>query len=143
MNAASPIDRRETGGKPAVVMQVPAETDELAGLRRFVRGYVESTGGDPTTADDLTLVVSELATNVIEHTTSATITVTIERGPEAWMIEVADVEQPFVLSEVPTLPTSSEHTGRGLFVVRSLVDDLEVVETPTSHAVRCHRKVTR
>ena len=124
-------------------MRVPAQPDELSGLRRFVREYIESAGGDPTTADDLELVTSELATNVIEHTTSSTITITIERTPDAWMIEVSDVEDPFVLSDVAVLPATSQRAGRGLFVVRSLVDELEVVETSTSRALRCCRQLTR
>jgi anti-sigma regulatory factor (Ser/Thr protein kinase) len=89
------------------------------------------------------LVASELATNVIEHTMSPTITLTIERTPEAWMIEVSDVDHPFVLSDVAVLPATSERAGRGLFVVRSLVDELEVVETPTSRALRCRRPLER
>ena len=133
----------DLGGTPAVQVRVPAQPDELSGLRRVVREYIESAGGDPTTADDLELVTSELATNVIEHTTSSTITITIERTPDAWMIEVSDVEDPFVLSDVAVLPATSQRAGRGLFVVRSLVDELEVVETSTSRALRCCRQLTR
>lgn len=131
------------GSVAAIEVRVPAQTDELSGLRRIVREYIESAGGHRSTADDLELVASELATNVIEHTTSPTITITIERTPDAWMIEVSDVEDPFVLSDVAVLPAISERAGRGLFVVRSLVDDLEVVETPTSRALRCRRPLTR
>ncbi len=131
------------GAVAAIEVSVPAQTDELSGLRRIVREYIESAGGNRSTADDLELVVSELATNVIEHTASPTITVTIERTPQAWMIEVSDVEDPFVLSDVAVLPAISGRAGRGLFVVRSLVDDLEIVETPTSRALRCRRQLTR
>lgn len=131
------------GAVAAIEVSVPAQTDELSGLRRIVREYIESAGGNRSTADDLELVVSELATNVIEHTTSPTITITIERNPEAWMIEVSDVEGPFVLPDVAGLPAISGPAGRGLFVVRSLVDELEVVETPTSRALRCRRQLTR
>jgi anti-sigma regulatory factor (Ser/Thr protein kinase) len=131
------------GAVAAIEVRVPAQTDELSGLRRIVREYVDSAGGDRSTADDLELVVSELATNVIEHTTSPTITITIERTSQAWMIEVSDVEDPFVLSDAAVLPAISERAGRGLFVVRSLVDELEIVETPTSRALRCRRPLTR
>ncbi len=131
------------GAVAAIEVRVPAQTDELSGLRRIVREYVDSAGGDRSTADDLELVTSELATNVIEHTTSTTITITIERTSDAWIIEVSDVDDPFVLADVAVLPAISERAGRGLFVVRSLVDELEVVETPTSRALRCRRPVTR
>ena len=119
-----------------------AVAGELAGLRRVVRSYVESAGGDGATVDDLELVVSELATNVIDHTTSPTISITIERTPDSWVIQVADVGDRFVLSNIAALPPTFERTGRGLFVVRSLVDDLEIVETPTSRVIRCSRRST-
>jgi anti-sigma regulatory factor (Ser/Thr protein kinase) len=131
------------GAVAAIEVHVPAQTDELSGLRRIVREYIESAGGDRSTADDLELVASELATNVIEHTVSPTITLTIERTSDAWMIEVSDVDHPFALADVAVLPAASERAGRGLFVVRSLVDDLQVVETPTSRALRCRRPLNR
>lgn len=132
-----------SGGVASIEVRVPAQTDQLSGLRRIVREYIESAGGDRSTADDLELVASELATNVIEHTTSPTITISIERTPDEWVLEVSDVEGPFVLPEVAVLPATSDRSGRGLFVVRSLVDELEVVETPTSRALRCRRQLTR
>lgn len=105
---------------------------------RWSTAYIENAGGDSGIADDLELVVSELATNVIEHTSSSTITVAIERTRTAWVIEVADVEDTSLLDDV-SLPPATSLTGRGLFVVRSLVDTLEVIETATAFAMRCMR----
>lgn len=126
----------------AVTFRVPARTDALAGLRRMVRDYIDSTGGDRSIADDLELVASELATNVIEHTSAPDITLTIEKTSDSWVIQVDDVVDPFVLADVVALPATSEPTGRGLFVVQSLVDELELVETPTSRALRCRRRLS-
>jgi anti-sigma regulatory factor (Ser/Thr protein kinase) len=134
--------RVPSGAVAPVEVRAPALAEQLAGLRRTIRNYVESAGGDPVTADDLELVVSELATNVIVHTTSPTISVTIERTSEEWLIEVADVGDGFVLSDVPTLPPTFERAGRGLFVVRSLVDAVEIVVTATSRVIRCRRRAT-
>ena len=134
--------REPTGAIAPLNVRVAARSEELAGLRRAIRSYVESAGGDETTTDDLELVVSELATNVLDHTTSPNIPIVIERTSEGWVIGAADVADQFVLADVATLPATSERTGRGLFVVRSLVDELEIFETPTSRAVRCHRAST-
>ncbi len=130
------------GSVQAVTLRVPARTDALAGLRRMVRDYIGSTGGDRSIADDLELVTSELATNVIEHTNAPAITLTIEKTADSWVIQVDDVVDPFVLADVVALPASSQPTGRGLFVVQSLVDELELVETPTSRALRCRRRLS-
>lgn len=144
LSVVQKADRRSdrSGAVAAIVVRVPARTVELAGLRRAVRMYVGEAGGDESTADDLELVASELATNVIDHSASPTITITIGRTAEAWVIEVADVENRFLLAGI-ALPASSEPTGRGLFVVQSLMDDLEVVETATSRALRCRRQLTK
>ena len=60
---------------PGLDLRAPADTAELSEIRRRVRAYVTDAGGGDDIADDLELVVSELATNVIEHTTSPTLTV--------------------------------------------------------------------
>lgn len=130
-----------SGAAAPLEVEIPALAEELLGLRRAIRSYIESADGDPATADELELVVSELATNVIDHTTSSTISVTIERTTKEWLIQVADAGDRFVLSDVPTLPPTFERTGRGLFVVRALVDDVEIAETPPSRLIRCRRKV--
>ncbi len=120
-----------------VHVQVPALAEELATLRRTVRSYVQSAGGDAATADDLELLISELATNVIEHTTSPTISVTIERTPDDWLIDVADAGDRLVLRQDPELPPLFAPSGRGLVVARSLVDDLEIIESSTARTIRC------
>jgi serine/threonine-protein kinase RsbW len=133
--------RNSTDAVAAAEIRLRADPIELSGLRQAIRRYVEAAGGDVATADDLELVVSELATNVIDHTASPTITITIERTTDAWLIEVADVEDPRLLDAV-ALPPSSQPTGRGLFVVDALVDHLELVETSTSRLLRCRRRLT-
>ena len=125
-------------GAAPMMVRVPARPAELSGVRSGVRAYVENSGGDSGIADDFELVVSELATNVIEHTSSNTITVVIERTRTAWVIEVADVQDTSLLDDV-SLPPATSLTGRGLFVVRSLVDTLEVIETAAGCAMRCMR----
>ncbi len=125
-------------GAATMLIRVPARPGELARIRSGVRAYIEEAGGESDVADDLELVVSELATNVIEHTSSKSITVVIERTGTGWIIEVADVEDTSLLDHI-SLPPATSLTGRGLFVVRSLVDTLEVIETATARAVRCMR----
>jgi anti-sigma regulatory factor (Ser/Thr protein kinase) len=122
----------------AMMICVPAEASELSGIRSDVRAYIRGAGGDASLTGDLELVVSELATNVIEHTSSQVITVLVERDEAGWLIQVADVDDVSILDSV-SLPPATSLTGRGLFVVRSLVDTLEVVDTETLRAVRCTR----
>ena len=127
---------------PGVDLHAPADTAQLSEIRRQVRAYVAEAGGDDDTADDLELVVSELATNVIEHTTSPTLTIRVEKTLDDWILDVADVDDVHILDHV-SLPDRGEVTGRGLFVVASLVDELRIVDDGSRHALRCRRHVAR
>jgi serine/threonine-protein kinase RsbW len=135
----SSSETRDDHGIARLWLHVPAETSELSGIRRSVRDYVVTAGGAGAVADDLELVVSELATNVLEHTDSQTLTVALERSGDDWVLDVADVDDLDILDNV-SLPDQHQVTGRGLFVVASLVDDLRIVEDGGRCALRCRRR---
>jgi two-component sensor histidine kinase len=128
----------DAGGRNDGVLELHtgARTDELAGIRARVHSFVRSAGGDASTADDLELVVSELATNVIEHTSSPTLTIGLVRTPEEWILDVADVEDLSILEDVE-LPAVTNAFGRGLFIVTKLVDEIAIVDNGETHGVRC------
>lgn len=126
-------------GAPRLWLHVPADTSELSGIRRSVRNYISTSGGDDEVAGDLELVVSELATNVLEHTDSHTLTIVLERIDDEWVLDVADVDDLQILDDV-SLPDQHQVAGRGLFVVASLVDDLRIVEDGGRCALRCRRR---
>ncbi len=124
------------GARGALEIRASADPAELSNVRQQVRKFVEGAGGDHDLAADLELVVSELATNVIEHTQSPTLTVVVSRTSDDWLIEVSDVGDLGILDDV-VLPDSSQPAGRGLFVVGALVDDMTIVEVGDSYAIRC------
>ena len=113
-----------------------ADPSVLSGVRSRIRQFVEGAGGGSDLAADLELVVSELATNVIEHTGSPTLTVSISRTSDDWMVAVSDVTDLGILDDV-ALPDQTQASGRGLFVVESIVDDIAIVEMGESYAIRC------
>lgn len=125
-------------GGPRGVLEIHAAADpvELSDVRTKVRRFVEGAGGDSDLAGDLELVVSELATNVIEHTRSPTLTVVLSRTTGDWLVEVSDVADLGILDHV-ALPDATQPAGRGLFVVRSVVDEMSIVEVGDSYAIRC------
>ena len=117
-------------------IRASADPSVLSGVRSRIRQFVEGAGGGSDLAADLELVVSELATNVIEHTRSPTLTVSISRTSEDWMVAVSDVTDLGILDDV-ALPDQTQASGRGLFVVESIVDDIAIVEMGESYAIRC------
>ena len=52
------------------------------------------------------------------------------------MVDVADVGDLSILDDV-ALPEMSQPTGRGLFVVSSIVDEIKIVEIGASYLIRC------
>jgi anti-sigma regulatory factor (Ser/Thr protein kinase) len=124
------------GPRGALEIHATADPAELSSVRHQVRGFVERAGGSGNLAADLELVVSELATNVIEHTRSPTLTVIVARTSDEWLIEVCDVADLGILDHV-ALPDTSQPSGRGLFVVGSIVDHMTIVEVGDSYAIRC------
>lgn len=115
-----------------------SETTELGPIRHSVRRFVEALGGDDSVLDDLELVVSELATNVLQHTASPKLSVIVRRTPDRWEITVADAEDipPF---DTLALPDTDRPAGRGLFVVQALMDDVALVEVDGAQVIRCSR----
>ncbi|MET0908921.1 MAG: ATP-binding protein [Ilumatobacteraceae bacterium] len=131
------MDAHGAGGvSGALEIRAAADASELSGVRHRIRQFVEGEGGGAALAADLELVVSELATNVIEHTASTTLTVSISRTTDDWVVEVADVADLGILDHV-VLPDQTQASGRGLFVVESIVDAIAIVENGDSYAIRC------
>jgi anti-sigma regulatory factor (Ser/Thr protein kinase) len=129
-------DNGDGGVRGELEIRAIADPSELSGVRHRVRSFIENAGGGSDLAADLELVVSELATNVIEHTRSPTLTVSVCRAGDHWLVEVSDVANLGILDHV-SLPDQTQASGRGLFVVESIVDDIAIVEVGNSYAIRC------
>lgn len=118
----------------------PADTAEVSSLRREIRAFIERHGDDDVAAE-MELVVSELATNVIDHTGSDNIVILIERDERRWTVDVADAENIPPLGDI-VHPTSDTMSGRGLIIVRALMDSVEVKELGDAHMIRVRRSST-
>jgi anti-sigma regulatory factor (Ser/Thr protein kinase) len=102
-------------------LTLPAAPTSPREARRFVAAELAQAGyGDP---DAALVIVSELVTNVWQHTSHGTVQVTVHIAPGEWaQLEVRDGEaatgQP---SEFPCSPppADAEH-GRGLLLVSAL-----------------------
>jgi anti-sigma regulatory factor (Ser/Thr protein kinase) len=135
-------DRRRPGTddvEAAVTFVVAAEPASLHGLRRDVVEFVLGSGGDRTDAETIELATSELATNVIQHTQATTIDVRVETTPEQWVLVVDDA-QDLELGGPMTAPPVTSATGRGLFVVQQLMDDLDVTTLDGRRVLRCTKR---
>ena len=98
----------------------PGRPDQIAHARDFTRRVLEPC----PVLDEAVLLVSELATNAIEHTATAeegSFHVTIHQGDSSLMIAVTDDGSGNVPMPARPLETLAE-TGRGLELVELIAD---------------------
>lgn len=87
-------------------------------------------------ADDLTLIVSELATNAVLHTASSEIEVSLYLTDDQASVAVTDQRayRPLTAREAD----SNDETGRGLALVDTLATRWEALPTAYGTSVRAH-----
>jgi hypothetical protein len=108
--------------------------------RRFVTDALLRYGAPDDVVQAMRLVASELASNVLlddrDHAT-----ITVEGGDDGWGLQVAGGWQPagHLLWEPERWQLNRDHrsTGRGLGLVRSLVDEVEVHDVCHQAVVDC------
>jgi len=132
---------RSGGDVDVLRAAVPASPDELGPIRAAVREFMSGHDAANHLVDDFELAVSELATNVIRHTDAETISVVLARRPTEWVLDVADAEHVPPLDTI-VLPEPSQTTGRGLFVVMSVMDHVGVATVGDAQVVRCTRAIS-
>jgi anti-sigma regulatory factor (Ser/Thr protein kinase) len=127
-----------TEGRHAVEMRFTAQ--ELRNVRRFVSSYAESSLGKART-EDLVLAVNELATNSVRHG-GGVGTLRIWTESDALVCEIRDTGNIADPQAGLTPPTPDQPSGRGLWVVRQLVDLMRIRSAPTGTVVRVQMRLS-
>jgi len=117
---------------------VGTDLEHLSILRSHVVCAARDFGADDDTIGDFELVVSELATNVMQHTKAEELTIAFQRSEDTWVLDVSDAHE---LADFGTLvpAAADEIDGRGLFIVRTLMDSVEIVTHDERQLVRCKK----
>jgi anti-sigma regulatory factor (Ser/Thr protein kinase) len=114
--------------------------DDAATARRFVSSSLGALAAPPDVVSSLKLVVSELVSNAIRNTHQAA-RVTVGRGRAGWTVEVVGGQQPpgHLLWDPArwALHHDDRTSGRGLGLVRVLVDRVRVDRVLGAARVRC------
>ena len=130
---------RKSRDRPRIAsLTVAANESELWRLRSVVTSSLRDAGVEDDVVDDMELAASELATNVIQHTSSPTITVAVRSVVDGWELEVADADDiPELAAADAVAPSGGDISGRGLFIVQAVMDKVELVEVDDVRVVRC------
>jgi serine/threonine-protein kinase RsbW len=113
--------------------------DSLGHARRQVRDAVTEAGLSLDAARNLEIAVGEILANTCQHAyagRAGPVSVEILSGPGALTVVVTDEGQATTAPAVPPmLPSGSSTGGRGLYLVRRLVDEIEIHINPAGHGV--------
>ncbi|HVT65565.1 MAG TPA: SpoIIE family protein phosphatase [Mycobacteriales bacterium] len=114
-------------------LSLPAEPGQVAAVRRALRSWVVHWGATAREADDLVHAASEAASNVVEHAYGAAGgELTVHAIHDAGFVSVT------VRDRGRWRPARDVGQGRGLELIRSLVDDVDVVRAAEGTEVRMH-----
>ena len=110
---------------PTVEQIFPADPIALRDIRRFVREEAHRAGLGSEAAEELTLAVSEAATNSIRHTqtTSLRVEARLDRG-----CLVVEVEDEGTFGTEIELDDADRLGGRGIPLMTAFVDELAILE---------------
>ena len=122
----------------------PVPTSARA-ARQFITETLRTNGADAQVIKDFVLVVSELATNIIEHGDGSSLVIYLDvTDPRWWEVEVvggaATPPAQLLQPETWTVASADDASGRGLGIVRHLMDEISTGSHDGQVSVRCRRR---
>ncbi len=124
-------------------MQLALPTDaRYVSMMRSVADCVMTDFGVPAEAnDDIQLAVSEACANAVRYSgDSMEYSVRLEVGVDGCTVEVVDLGPGFVPSDGTDPIADDEESGRGVFLMRELVDDLQFIRDHEQTRVRLYKR---
>jgi len=137
--------------KPVIsgdTMKVPSDQNFLQDVDTFLEGTLRGYGADESIIADIAISVSEVVNNAMLHgnksSTDKVVTVEIKRDDKSVSITVSDEGEGFNPDEIAD-PLAEENllkeVGRGIFVVKSLMDKVEIDATPKGTSIKMTKSI--
>ncbi|HWR82322.1 MAG TPA: ATP-binding protein [Candidatus Deferrimicrobium sp.] len=133
------MDRPQVSGNS---ISIPPNLSFLTAVDDFVESFLERCGAEQSVIADIAISVSELVNNAVAHGSRSAVNrpvvVSISRSDNVITVTVSDPGAGFNPNNIDD-PLSDENllkeTGRGIFIVRSLMDTVAVNVTPEGTTV--------
>src|SRR3954451_16999856 len=113
-------------------------------VRRFVADTLRAQGATTDESLDIALVASELVSNIIEHGDGLELSLGLSATSETWELSVVggrcSPESLGLRPEKWHVARADESSGRGLGIVRQLMDEIIVDATDGTVSVSCRRR---
>ena len=121
----------------ALALCLPREGPSVGIARHICRDALVSLGVSDGCVADVELAVTEACTNVLRHAASGRheYEVQVEIDERTCQIRVLDAGDNFHMTEGERLAPVTAETGRGLFLMRAMVDELDLDHEPEAGTV--------
>jgi anti-sigma regulatory factor (Ser/Thr protein kinase) len=133
-----------TGASQRQFLKFQAVPATARPARRFVADTLRAQGATSDEIVDIALVASELVSNIIEHGDGLELSLAVNATPDAWELSVVGGRCPpdslVLRPEKWNVARADEHSGRGLGIVRQLMDDISVDTSAGTVCVSCRRR---
>jgi len=120
-------------------MRIPADARYLSVVRRGVRNLAESMGFAREDVADVELAVSEAVTNSVEHGSAPNgepaVVVKCRGCDDLLVVEIEDASRAESIPQVRE-PAVHEERGRGILMMRALMDECEDCRTDQGIRIR-------
>lgn len=127
-----------------VDLTLPTEARLVSQTRRAFTGYLEEMGVDVDDVSDVALALSEACANVLRHASSRgeCFRLTAELCPEEVVLCIEDdgVGMPDVDVRPSKAPEATATSGRGLFLIRSVMTSVDLETDPVRQGTRLHMR---
>lgn len=134
------MERRPAEGMTGFVeLLLPAQPPYVSFARALLVTTTLRSGFADAQAGEMAVAMSEAYTNVIQHAKTTWVTIRYALEPGAMTIEVEDDGEGFDTSILEQPYTPEADTGRGMHIIRSLMDAVECRSSPMGTVVRMTR----
>jgi serine/threonine-protein kinase RsbW len=133
-----PGPARPPQGSDDFELRTPARAEELRNVRHALAAWLSGQDATPDVAADMALAAHEAAANVVEHAYpngAGDVIVRARREEDGWLVVVQDEGH-------WRAPSRTDQRGRGLTVMRSLVDEVAIAPSPSGTTVVLRRRLT-
>lgn len=129
-------------------ISVPNEPANASEMRAFVCAFLEDSQLPTDVIDEILMAVGEVVANACRHGRDPSgrghVELRCEHRDRFVSIRVADDGPGFNVTEVlrPGIPDVLSQGGRGFFLMRQLMDSVDVVSDPSGTVVTLRRKLS-
>lgn len=129
-----------------VDLEVPSAPEYVSIVRQAVEGIARRMDFDELQIEDLKLAVGEACTNAVRHGCAKDdlqhIAVRCTVMNDGLSVEVRNDIRDCMAPDFPAAPDITREGGFGLFLIRKLMDEVDIVWEPETAVVRMLKRLT-